>query len=196
MKLPPETLSDLDVQALMAACGKGPSGVRNRALIAVLHRSGVRCGEALALMPRDVLDGSRALRVRHGKQDKDRLVSLGGEASALLAHWLAVRDGLDINGRRPVFCTIAAGTVRQRGEALDPSYVRHLLKRLAVKAGLDRRVHPHGLRHTHAAELVMAGVSLVDIRDQLGHSNAATTDTYLRRIAPRERLERLRSAGF
>ncbi len=55
--------------------------------------------------------------------------------------------------------------------------------RLAAKAGLEKRVHPHGLRHTHAAELVREGMSVNVIRDQLGHA-LGVTDRYLRNVAP------------
>jgi integrase len=58
--------------------------------------------------------------------------------------------------------------------------------RAAGKAGLERRVHPHRLRHTHAAELVAEGMPMPVIRDQLGHSSLAVTDRYLRGVAPRE----------
>jgi integrase/recombinase XerD len=192
-KRPPQPLSEPEVRALLAACGRGPAGVRNRALIAVLWQGGLRVGEALALYPRDIRSNG-CLGVRHGKNDRDRVVGLHQEADAVLGRWVAVRDGLGINGHHPVFCTIAEGTTRRRGDPLQPSYVRHLLKRLQTKAGIDRRVHAHGLRHTHAHDLVLAGVPLVDIRDQLGHRNASTTDIYLRRIAPVDRVNRIRSA--
>ena len=66
------------------------------------------------------------------------------------------------------------------------SYVRTLLPRLADKAGIEKRVHPHGLRHTHAFELMMEGVPVPIIQQQLGHASLATTDRYLRHIAPRD----------
>ena len=56
---------------------------------------------------------------------------------------------------------------------------------------MQKRVHPHGLRHTHAVQLANEGVPLHLIRDQLGHASLATTDAYLRRLAPAERLERI-----
>jgi integrase len=59
--------------------------------------------------------------------------------------------------------------------------------------GLDKRVHAHGLRHTHAAELAREGQPINLIRDQLGHRSLATTDRYLRDIAPEERLNALRA---
>jgi site-specific recombinase XerD len=68
-------------------------------------------------------------------------------AFALLERWVDRRRALGLSGRRPVFCTLA-------GEPLDTSYVRRFLPRLAAKAGVEKRVHPHGLRHAHAAELL------------------------------------------
>jgi site-specific recombinase XerD len=59
-----------------------------------------------------------------------------------------------------------------------------MLKRISARAGLQKRIHPHGLRHSHAAELVAEGVPMTIIRDQLGHTSLATTDRYLRNVAP------------
>ena len=70
--------------------------------------------------------------------------------------------------------------------------MRHLLPRLAAKAGIEKRVHPHALRHTHAAELAREGVPLNLIQAQLGHSNVATTSRYLAHIAPVEVSETMR----
>jgi len=55
------------------------------------------------------------------------------------------------------------------------AYVRVMLKRLAARAGIDKRVHAHGLRHTHAAQLRAEGVDIAIISRQLGHSSITTT---------------------
>ena len=66
--------------------------------------------------------------------------------------------------------------------------------RLAKKAGIEKRVHPHGLRHTYAYELAVAeGKPAPLIQAALGHSSLATTDRYLRHIAPAELIETMRS---
>jgi len=85
-----------------------------------------------------------------------------------------------------VFCTLAGGRV-------DTSYVRHLLPRLAVKAGLDRRVHAHGLRHTYASELARERTPINVIRDALGHTSLAVTDRYLRDVAPMHVIDTIRA---
>jgi len=189
-KYPAEVLTAEEVDDLLGAItGRGPLAVRNRALVAVLWGSGLRISEALDLHPRDVVTGG--LRVRHGKGDKARIVGLHPRASVLLSAWLEKRATLGLNGRQPVFCSVASGS---KGRAIDPSYVRRLLPKLALKAGIDKRVHAHGLRHTHASDLVAQRVALHLITGQLLHTATATTDTYLAKVAPAERLAALHAA--
>jgi site-specific recombinase XerD len=71
-----------------------------------------------------------------------------------------------------------------RGESLWDSYVRTLCKRLAEKAGVEKRVHPHGFRHGWALGQVRSGVSLNAIQALLGHRSLHTTSVYLQHIAP------------
>ncbi len=68
-----------------------------------------------------------------------------------------------------------------------------MLKRLAARSGLERRVHPHALRHTMAAELLREGASVRHIQLQLGHSDLSTTAAYLESIQPLELVEMARS---
>jgi site-specific recombinase XerD len=174
---PAEPLTEAEVGALLRGCSlRAPTGIRNRALIAVMYRAGLRVSEALALRLADVNLTDGTLRVLHGKGDKARTVGLDAGALDAVSRWMDKRRGYGFrNG--PLFCTLAGGPVM-------PGYVRDMLKRQAAKAGLEKRVHPHGLRHTHAAELVREGVPMNVIRDQLGHSSLAVTDRYLRDVAP------------
>ena len=186
-RLPAELLSGEEVRALLRACSsRAPTGIRNRALIAVLYRGGLRISEALALLPKDVDSSQGTLTVLHGKGDRRRTVGMDPAAFALLERWVDCRRQLGLSGRRPVFCTLA-------GEPLDSSYVRRLLPRLAARAGVEKRVHPHGLRHAHAAELAAEGVPVNVVQQQLGHGSLATTDRYLRHIAPAERVAAMRA---
>jgi integrase/recombinase XerD len=151
-------------------------------MIAVAWRSGLRIGEVLALKPKDIdLDGG-TVTIQHGKGDKRRVVGLDAGTAALTAQWLDVRRKRGITGRSPVFCTLT-------GEPIDQSYVRHLLPRLAAKAGIEKRVHAHALRHAYAAALEREGATISMIRDLLGHSSAAVTDRYLRRLGAGEAVE-------
>jgi site-specific recombinase XerD len=138
--------------------------------------------------------------VREGKGRKARVVATDSEALAHLRAWMEVRRRHGIDGRSLIFCSVADGStgqcVRKAGRPLDTSYVRRLLPKLAEHAGIDKRVHAQGLRHSHATELVGAGVPPHIITGQLGHSSTATTDTYLAKIAPAERIAALRDAGW
>jgi integrase len=70
---------------------------------------------------------------------------------------------------------------------------RALFKRLAKKAGIEKRCHPHGLRHSLAAELAREGLPLNLIQQQLGHCSLATTSRYLDHIAPAELINAMQS---
>lgn len=182
-KLPPEVLTAAEVSALVRACSnKAPTGIRNRALLVLLYRGGLRINEALALRPKDLDRAAGTIRILHGKGDRARTVGLDPQAFAVLERWLDQRATLGINGHSTVFCTL-------KGEPVSDSYVRVLLPRLAKKARIVKRVHPHGLRHTHAAELAREGVPARLIQAQLGHSSLATTDAYLRKIAPQDLID-------
>jgi site-specific recombinase XerD len=184
---PPEVLTEAAAIALIKACStRAPTGVRNRALIAVLWRSGLRISEALSLELRDVDLDAGSLRVRHGKGDRSRTVGVDEQTSALLARWIDRRRKLGPGARSPIFCTLDGGRI-------DSSYVRRLLPRLAAKAGIDRRVHAHGLRHTHAAEMAREGTPINVIRDDLGHTSLAVTDRYLRDVAPTHVINTMRA---
>lgn len=179
-KLPADVPTDDEVKALIAVCSKrAPTGIRNRAMIAVMWRCGLRISEALALKPADVqLDESGGeLLVKHGKGDKSRRLGVDATTAAMLQRWIDRRAALGFNGRQTLFCTLD-------GKPLQQSYVRHLLPRLALKANVERRVHAHGLRHAFAARKAKIGTPIDELRDALGHSSLAMTDRYLRSIAP------------
>ncbi len=177
-KLPPEVLTPDEVRALMDACSKrSPSGARNRALVATMYRSLARVSEVLALRPKDLNRDAGTLTILHGKGDRRRVVAMDEGAWAVLEVWLERRQAIGLNGRHPVFCTL-------KGRPLLTNYVRLLLPRLAKKAGIEKRVHAHALRHTGAAEMRAEGVDVAIISRQLGHSSISTTNTYLNHIAP------------
>lgn len=184
---PVEILTGAEANALLAACSnRAPTGIRNRALLAVLYRSGLRIGEALALRPADVDLTQGTIRVLHGKGDRARTVGIDATACGVVGRWLDRRSASGIPSRAPLFCTLA-------GEPLSDRYVRAMVKRMAKRAGIQKRVHPHALRHTHASELAAEGVPMNLLQAQLGHSSLATTDRYVRHIAPAQLVQAIRS---
>lgn len=82
----------------------------------------------------------------------------------------------------PLICTLA-------GKRVQTAYVRALLPRLASQAGIEKRVHAHGLRHTFACELMRERMPINLIQKQLGHASLAVTSRYLQHVTPPELVE-------
>ena len=172
------------------ACSRrAPSGIRNRALIVVLYRAGLRVSEALGIMPKDLDSEAYSIRILHGKGDQARTVGLDAGAWAILQLWLERRTALGMTGRQPVFCTL-------KGGKMTTSYVRNLMPRLARKAGIWKRVHPHGLRHTFAYELAAEKTPINLIQAQLGHASLSTTNRYLNRLNPVAVVEAMKARSW
>ena len=186
-RLDADLLTVAEIELLMRQCSRrAPTGVRNRALLAVLWRCGLRIGEALALAPKDLDPDSGTLVVQRGKGGKRRVVGVDSGTAALVGRWLEVRRRRGIPAGAPLFCTLAGGPVGQ-------PYIRHLLPRLARKAGIDKRAHAHGLRHAFAVDMIRSGAPLYVVRDALGHESVATTQIYLSRVGAHEAVEAMRN---
>jgi PAS domain S-box-containing protein len=161
-----------EIDLLLWACGhRGPLASRNRALVAVLARCGLRVGETLALDLADVRAREGELIVREGAAP--RAVTLPPACAEALEDWTARRRGLPGCEGEGLFVT-------RDGTRLAPSYVRQMLSRLARRAGLPATVGPESLRRAHAAELVRRGWPLPEIQRRLGYSTPAAARRFLR----------------
>lgn len=203
--LPPEILTDAEVRAIMNACNPNRiTGARNAALIVVLYRCGLRISEAISLQVKDVDLQAGCIRVLRGKGGRSRTVGIDPAAATILALWMRLRvimmqatanhspqvtTPANVTARQPhafpLFCTT-------HGTPLAPSYIRRRLANLARQAGIAKRVHPHGFRHTHAAQLREEGVDIGIISKQLGHVSILTTVRYLDHIAPTSVIEAIK----
>jgi len=185
-KYPPEPLTPSEVKALLAACPpNSPVGLRNRALIVVLWRAGLRSAEARALEPHDLDNG--VVRVRCGKGSKSRVVAVDSEAWTVLQTWMECKARLDIGG--PVLSTL-------KGKPLWASYCRNLFKRLGKRAGLRKRIHQHGLRHSFAAGLADEKVDIRIIQKALGHGSLSTTQAYVDHLMPTAVIDVLKARAW
>jgi site-specific recombinase XerD len=151
-----------------------------------MYRAGLRVSEALALAPKDVDLSAGTLRVLHGKGDRSRTVGLDAGACAVVARWLEERARANVPPTGALLCTASGGPV-------CTGYVRRRLRRLGGRAGIAKRVHAHGLRHTHAAQLRAEGIDVGIISKQLGHRSILTTIRYLDHIAPTRVIEAVRA---
>jgi site-specific recombinase XerD len=190
-RYPPEPLTPAEIKRLVDAIPSGSlTGKRDRAMIVLLWRSGLRITEALELRERDLNHSTGTIRIRRGRNGKSRTVGMDDAGWAAVRLWLAARATLDVAPDAPVFCLTERG---KRGLPWRDQLVRGMLKRRASKAGITRRVHPHGFRHTFAVELAQEGVPLHHIQRLLGHSSLDTTAVYLAGIHPAETIEVVRA---
>jgi site-specific recombinase XerD len=141
-------------------------------MLYMLWRAGLRVSELLALKPADV--SADSVRVLHGKGDKSRSVGLDSETAAVVGQWIERRRALNIDNRKPLFCSL-------KGEPLHTNAVRELLKRLAAKAGVVKRVHPHGFRHTFAANAARQ-IPVHYVQNALGHTSLEVTARYVNHL--------------
>lgn len=179
-----EPLTPDEMKLLLAQCTKGPTGLRNKALIVLGWRAGLRIFEAIALKPEDL--ASRTIRILHGKGDKARTIGIDGEAWAVIEEWIDRRSELNLPAGSRLFCPL-------RGGKLSDRYVRQLMERLGKRAGIQKHVHYHGLRHTLAFDLANEGLPMHVIQQQLGHSSLAVTSRYVSHLNPLETVQRMRS---
>ena len=152
----------------------------------MLYRTGIRVGEAVSLHPRDVDTELGTVQILNGKGHRARTVGLDEASLAVLELWMNRRHGMaGVTESSPMFCTLA-------GCRMSTNYVRDMLRRKAARAGIRKRVHPHGLRHSHAAELAREGVPMNVIQAQLGHASLSVTSAYLDHVAPVILIETMR----
>lgn len=191
----PTPLNRDEIDALFGACLERHREVDLRlgAQLAVWYRLGARLEESLWMQVDDIdLDRGVAL-IHHAKGDrpgrpKYRTVGVDDGAAEWIERWLDARARLEIPRSAPLFCNAFRPT---RGEPMWDTSARDGVKALARRAGVTRRVHPHGFRHTHAFELRLEGWDIVDIMFQLGHARSDHTLDYINHIAP---LQRIRAA--
>ena len=178
MRYPAEVLTRDEVGRLLEACGaKRWTDRRDRALLAVMYRAGTRLGETLALRACDFELERGAIRVLHAKGGRARTVGIDRMGTDEVRCWIDEHADLGFDPAGPLICTAS-------GRPVSQAVVRRRLPELATKAGIYKRVHAHGFRHTHAAELRAEGIDIAVIKRQLGHTSLLTTIRYLDHLEP------------
>ncbi|MBX3084605.1 MAG: tyrosine-type recombinase/integrase [Anaerolineae bacterium] len=146
------------------------NGVRDRAMIVMLADTGLRAMELARLTVDDIDFGKRRAIVRRGKRGKKRVVPFTSYTHALIERWLLFR---------PLHATMLF--CAHDGKALTYWGMRQIIRRLAVRAGVEKERHNlHGFRHLAGLAALTEGANLIDVKELLGHTNIKTTaDFYL-----------------
>lgn len=180
----PDTLDENEVERLLAAPDLDALiGLRDRTMLEVLYASGLRVSELVSLRTDSVSVRQGVVRVI-GKGDKERLVPLGEEALDWIERYLKeARPGLvtDVTAA-PLF------PGRHNGFMTRQTFW-HRIKHYAQRAGIDKPLSPHTLRHAFATHLLDHGAHLRVVQALLGHADLSTTQIYTH--VAQQRLEAL-----
>ena len=174
----PKTLSEADVEALLAAPDANDMrGLRDRAMLETLYATGLRVSELVALKVVQANLSAGVVRVM-GKGAKERLVPLGEEAVEWISRYLKQRKS-----------TSDALFVTSRGGPMTRQAFWHLIRRYGARAIPGKKLSPHVLRHAFATHLINHGADLRVVQLLLGHADISTTQIYTH--VARERLKQL-----
>jgi integrase/recombinase XerD len=182
----PRSLSEAEVESLLGAPAVAdPLGHRDRTMLEVLYATGLRVSELVSLKLGQVNMNQGVTRVL-GKGNRERLIPLGEEAVRWLKAFIsgARNDILLDRSTDYLFPT-------RRGDRMTRQAFWHIIKRYARKAGVDRDLSPHTLRHAFATHLLNHGADLRVVQMLLGHSDLSTTQIYTH--VARERMKELHS---
>ena len=182
----PRSLSEAEVESLLGAPAVAdPLGYRDRTMLEVLYATGLRVSELVSLKLGQINMNQGVTRVL-GKGNRERMIPLGEEAVRWLKAFIsgARNDILLDRSTDYLFPT-------RRGDRMTRQAFWHIIKRYARKAGVDRKLSPHTLRHAFATHLLNHGADLRVVQMLLGHSDLSTTQIYTH--VARERMKELHS---
>ena len=141
---------------------------RNRLMLQFMYGSGCRVSEVVKMKVEDLNMKERIATIRGGKGNKDRMIILSKD-------WLHdLKKYLDKKKIRSEFVF----SKKTNGKPLTTDTVQRIVRKAAAKAGINKHVTPHCLRHSYATHLLEAGTNIRYIQSLLGHSSLNTTQIY------------------
>ena len=169
----PDVLTVPEISRLLAAPTlDDPLAFRDRAMLEIAYGAGLRVSEWISIGVRDVLFEEKLVRV-FGKGSKERLVPIGRSAIGAVATYVReLRPRLEKGAGKGVLFLNA------RGEPLSRMGAWKILRRYVERAGFEKSVSPHTLRHSFATHLLEGGADLRAVQEMLGHADISTTQIY------------------
>jgi len=168
----PEVLSVAEIDSIIEAIDLSkPEGHRNKAIIETLYGCGLRVSELVNLRITDIHAKEGYVAVT-GKGDKQRLVPVSDKALKEIDLYMIRRNNLAaILDRNTLF-------LNRRGRKLSRVMIFTMVRDLAARAGIKKKISPHTFRHSFATHMVEAGADLRAVQEMLGHESILTTEIY------------------
>ena len=141
--------------------------LRDRAIVVTLLYTGMRVGELCNLNFEDLHLDSQEITVRDTKTYSDRKVIISKVCVTILTDYMQ-----SVSEKKALFTS-------QRGKRISRNRVYTMIRKYAQRAGIQKNVTPHVLRHTLATNMIAHGASVIEVKDQLGHRNLETTLKYV-----------------
>lgn len=171
----PACLDREEVKNLLSQPDNSSLGVRDRAIMETLYATGMRVSELCGLTVAEYNAETMEIRC-FGKGSRERVVLLNESANEWLKrylneHWSRLAGGRLPEGKDPLF-------ISRESTPLSTRSVHRIVLKYARKAGINKTITPHTLRHTFATHLLEGGADLRVVQDLLGHSSISTTQIY------------------
>ena len=170
----PDVLGLNEVDLLLEQIDLGhPQGYRNRAMLEMLYGSGIRVSELINLSLSNLFFEENLIRVT-GKGNKQRLVPMGKFTKKFILFYInnsRTQQNIDSVYQDIVF-------LNRNGKILTRQMIFTIIKQLALKADIKKKIGPHTFRHSFATHLLENGADLRTIQILMGHENITTTEVY------------------
>ena len=171
----PDTLSEQEINSLISAIDLSKAeGERNRAMLETMYSCGLRVSELIHLKISDLFFEEGFIKIV-GKGNKERFVPIHYSAQKYIVLYMnEIRDHLSI--KKGFEDTLF---LNRRGKSLSRQMIFMILKALAIKINLNKKISPHTFRHSFATHLLKNGADLRAIQQMLGHESITTTEVYV-----------------
>lgn len=170
----PEVLTVEEIDTLISIVDRSKAeGQRNRAILETLYSCGLRVSELVNLKLSDLYFDEGFIKVE-GKGNKQRLIPISPRAMDEIKLYFIDRNQIEVKKGYEDFVFIS----QRRRKSLSRIMIFHLIKELALEAGIIKNISPHTFRHSFATHLLEGGANLRAIQCMLGHESIATTEIY------------------
>ncbi|MEI7615742.1 MAG: tyrosine-type recombinase/integrase, partial [Actinomycetota bacterium] len=171
-------LSESEVKILLDSIGEGSNfEIRDRAVFELLYSTGARISEIAGIALSKIDIENNEIEV-FGKGRKSRTVYLNNTASDKLKMYLNIRNSFLFDSKNKTYKNNNYLFLNRNGGNLSVRFIRVLLDKYLKKAQINKKISPHGLRHSFASHLLQEGAGIRVVQELLGHENVSTTQIY------------------